>query len=91
MYYDPALGQVPLQATPMGVSNAPDISQSVMQSGLGDLEFCRVYIVIVSDGTYEDHLEKLNQILKHFEKKGLEPTKKECFGAQKAHEYLSTG
>ena len=48
---------------PMGISSAPDIFQAIMTEMLGDFDFCRVYIddiLIISNGTYEDHMEKLN-------------------------------
>jgi hypothetical protein len=45
---------------PMGIACSPDIFQSIMDELLGDLEFARVYIndiLIVSDGTFEDHMD----------------------------------
>jgi hypothetical protein len=56
---------------PMGICNAPDIFQSIMSKLLGDLEWCHVYIddiLITSDGTYEDHLTKIKEVLHRLEK-----------------------
>ena len=81
-------GKYRYKRLPMGVSNAPDIFQSIMQS---ILEFCRVYIddiLIVSDGTYEDHLEKLKQVLERLEQKGFRANVRKCFFARTALEYL---
>ena len=50
----------------MGISSAPDIFQAIMMKLLGDLEFVRVYIddiLIISNGTFEDHMQKLQEVL----------------------------
>ena len=47
----------------MGLCNSPDIFQEYMGELLGDLEHVRAYIhdlLIISEGTYEDHLQKLD-------------------------------
>ena len=45
-----------------------------MQEMLGDFKFVRVYIddiLILSNGTYEDHMDKLNQVLTRIEERGF--------------------
>ena len=52
---------------PMGICNAPDIFQSIMMRLLGDLDFVYVYIddiLITSSGTFNAHMDKLQQVLK---------------------------
>ena len=51
---------------PMGLCNLPDIFQQVMSDILGDLEYVLIYIddiLITSNGTYEDHMQKLDKVL----------------------------
>jgi hypothetical protein len=58
----------------MRVSTAPDIFQGIMTKLLGNLNFVKVYInyiIITSNGTYTDHLEKLNQVLEQLAHIGL--------------------
>ena len=50
----------------MGLCNLPDIFQKVMSDILGDLEYVLIYIddiLITSNGTYEDHMQKLDKVL----------------------------
>ena len=59
---------------PMGIKNATDIFQNVMMELLGDLPYIRVYlddILITTNGTYEDHLSKLNEVLACLERAGF--------------------
>jgi Reverse transcriptase (RNA-dependent DNA polymerase) len=76
---------------PMGIKNSPDIFQAVMQDLLGDLEFTRVYlddILITSSGNLEEHLEKLNQVLKRLTQAGFRCNVKKCSFARTELEYL---
>ncbi len=55
-------GKYQYKRLPMGIANAPDIFQKVMTDMLGDLDFVLIYIddiLITSNGTYEDHMVKL--------------------------------
>jgi Reverse transcriptase (RNA-dependent DNA polymerase) len=48
---------------PVGAKNSPDIFQAIMQDLLGDLEYARACIddiLIISNGSYEEHLEQIN-------------------------------
>lgn len=54
----------------MGLCNSPDIFQKYMGELVGDLEHVRAYIddlLIISKGTYEDHLEKLEELFRHLQ------------------------
>ena len=76
---------------PMGVSSAPDIFQSIMDNLLGDLEYARVYIddtLITSDGSFEDHISKLNTVLTRLENLGFRANVRKCFFAEDTLEYL---
>ena len=59
-------GKYQYQRLPMGISCAPDIFQDRMSSLVSHLEFTRVYIddlLCISDGSFEDHLSKLEKLL----------------------------
>jgi transposase InsO family protein len=76
---------------PMGVASAPDIFQSIMDSLLCDLPFCRVYIddvLILSNGTFEDHMAKLEIVLKRIEDIGFRANVRKCYFAKDELDYL---
>ena len=59
---------------PMGVSCTPDIFQEKMLDLMSGLEFTRMYLddlLCLSMGSFEDHLEKLEVILRCLQKVGL--------------------
>ena len=59
---------------PMGLNISPDIFQRLMSDLLVDLPFVNCYlddVAIISNGTYEDHLEKVEMVLQRFQSKGL--------------------
>jgi hypothetical protein len=59
---------------PMGVSCSPDIFQENMSDLMQDLDFVRTYLddlLIISCSTFEDHLQKLECVLKILSDKGL--------------------
>ena len=67
-------GKYSYQRLPMGASNAPDVFQAKMGTLFQDLEYVRAYIddlLILSSSTFEDHLDKLGQVLQHLQEKGL--------------------
>ena len=75
----------------MGISSAPDIFQNIMSDLLGDLDFARTYIddiLIVLDGSFEDHMHKLSIVLKRLETAGFRANVKKCFFAKDEVEYL---
>merc|ERR1712122_76101 len=68
------LAKYEYQRLPMGLCNSPDIFQEYMGELLGDLEHVRAYIddlLIISKGTYEDHLQKLEEVFAHLQKAGV--------------------
>ena len=76
---------------PMGIKNSPDVFQAVMMDILGDLEFVRTYIddiLITSNGTFEDHMKKLDQVLDRLTKAGFRANVRKCSFAQDELEYL---
>jgi hypothetical protein len=76
---------------PMGISNAPDIFQSIMMRLLGDLEYVHVYmddILITSSGNFQDHMSKLKEVLKRLEKVGFRANVRKCTFAADRVEYL---
>ena len=76
---------------PMGVKCAPDIFQSIVSNLFSDLEWVRAYIddiLITSDGTYEDHLKKVELVLIRLEKAGFRANVRKCFFARTEIEYL---
>ena len=58
----------------MGLSTAPDVFQSRMSSLMSGVDYVRVYLddlLVLSSGSYEDHLEKLSAVLDKLFKAGL--------------------
>ncbi len=56
-----------------------------------DLEFARAYIddlLVISSGTFEDHLDKLEQVLKRLQEAGLKVNASKSFFAREELEYL---
>ena len=76
---------------PMGINNSPDIFQEVMNKIMGDLEFALTYlddVLIVSNGTYEDHLNKVKTALTRLEKANFRANVQKCFFGEPSLEYL---
>ena len=76
---------------PMGLSNSPDIFHEKMSNLMYDLEYVRTYLddlLVITNGTYEDHLEKLNEVLTRLNNNGLKVNAKKSFFAQGELEYL---
>ena len=69
----------------MGISTAPDIFQNKMSDLMRELEFVRVYLddlLIITNGSFEDHLAKLNQALHLLQKAGLKCNVNKSFFCQ---------
>ena len=84
-------GKYQYQRLPMGIKNSPDIFQSIMSDLMGDLEYARTYlddILITSDGTFEDHMEKLDTVLRRLARAGFRARVDKCFFAEAELEYL---
>ena len=58
----------------MGISYAPDIFQDKMHSLMKGLEFIQCYLddlLILSNGSYDDHLDKIDQTMTRLSSAGL--------------------
>ena len=76
---------------PMGLKTAPDIFQEIMVNLLGDLPYVQVYIddvLILTDGSYEDHLQKVRTVLDRLEKANFRARVNKCMFASQETEYL---
>ncbi len=76
---------------PMGITNSPDIFQSIMSDLLGDIEYARTYIddiLITSNGSFEDHMAKLSKVLGRLEAAGFRANVRKCFFCEDKIEYL---
>ena len=76
---------------PMGICNAPDIFQSIMSCLLGNLDWCHWYIdniIIRSNGSNQDHLLKVEQVLYHLTKTGFRANVGKCMFGSNCIEYL---
>ena len=84
-------GKYEYQRLPMGLCNAPDIFQERMSTLFADLEFVRAYIddlLVITKGTWEDHLKRLDEVLKRLQQAGLKVNAKKSFFGQSEIEYL---
>ena len=84
-------GKYEYQRLPMGLSNSPDIFQEKMSILMDGLEYVRAYIddlLCISKGTWEDHLEKLEEVLKRLKEAGLKVNAKKSFFGKGELEYL---
>ena len=76
---------------PMGLCNSPDVFQEKMNDLIQDLEFAQAYIddlLVTTKGTFEDHLEKLEQVLSRFQEAGLKVNLSKSKLCQVELEYL---
>ena len=63
-------GKYEYQVLPMGLSNSPDMFKENMSNLFSDLAFVREYIndlLITSNGSLEDHLDKVGQVQQRLE------------------------
>jgi len=76
---------------PMGIACAPDIFQEKMSGLMATLEWIKVYLddlLIITRGNFEDHLDKLRQVLQRLQDAGLRiNADKSIFGSDEV-EYL---
>jgi putative transposase len=78
----------------MGIKNSPDIFQSIMNEIFSDLDYVQCYIddiLITSNSTFEDHLEKLDIVLKRLEDVGFRANLRKCAIAQHELVYWAIG
>ena len=67
-------GKYKYQRLPMGLCNSPDIFQEKMSSLMQDLEYVQAYIddlLVITAGSFQDHLDKLKVVLGKLRKAGL--------------------
>ena len=79
------------QRIPMGLCNSPDIFQEKMNELFEGLNFVRAYIddlLVISKGTFESHLEELEEVFKRLREAGLKVNAKKSFFARGELEYL---
>ena len=84
-------GKYAYQRLPMGLCNAPDIFQQKMSELMSDIEYARAYIddlLIISNGSFEDHLKKVEVVLQRLQDAGLKVNASKSFFAQTELEYL---
>ena len=69
-------GKYKYKRLPMGIKNSPDIFQEKINNLMEGLEdFIRAYlddILIITKGSYEDHLAKVSEVLKRLQSAGLQ-------------------
>jgi len=76
---------------PMGLSISPDFFQAHMQRLLADLPFVKVYlddVLIFGNGSYEDHLKKVTQVLMRLHSKNSAVNARKSFWAVKEADCL---
>ena len=73
------------------VANSPDIFQEKKNELFHDLEYVRAYIddlIIISNGNFEDHLNKVKIVLKKLKAAGFKINAEKYFFARDNLEYL---
>ena len=76
---------------PMGLDNSPDIFQEKMSTLMDGLNFVHTYLddcLCLTGGTWEDHHEKLEQVLVWLKSTGLKLNAQKFFFRQSQLEYL---
>jgi Reverse transcriptase (RNA-dependent DNA polymerase) len=84
-------GKYEYQCLPMGLCNSPDIFQEKMSCLMANLEYLQAYIddlLIITKGTYLEHLQKLATILTELQQAGLKVNANKPWFAQEELEYL---
>ena len=84
-------GKYEYQKLPMGLSNSPDIFQENMSDLFRGFDYVREYIddlLVTTNGTFEDHLEKVGLVLKKLQKAGLKVNANKSNFCQHEVEYL---
>ena len=75
----------------MGIAGSPDIFQAKMSELMMSLEYVRTYLddlLIISNGSFEDHLDKLKVVLQRLSDAGLKVNADKCTFCADEIEYL---
>ena len=67
-------GKYSYQLLPMRIAGSPDIFQAKMSELMATLEYVHAYIddnLCITNGSLEDHLDKLKKVLKRLQDAGL--------------------
>jgi transposase InsO family protein len=87
-----SLGFFECNRMPFGLTNAPATFQRLMETCMGDLHlvFCLIYLddIVVFSRTFDEHVERLEAILKRLESTGLKLKPSKCRLFQKRIKYL---
>lgn len=84
-------GKYKYKRLPMGIACAPDIFQEKIHQLMGDLQYIRAYlddILCITNRTFEDHLEKLENTFRRLQLAGLKVNLPKCQFALPEIEYL---
>ena len=84
-------GKYEYQKLPMGLCNSPDIFQEKMNDLFAGLHYVRAYIddlLIISNGTLEDHLQKISKAFKILQKAGFKINAEKSLFAKGELDYL---
>ena len=75
----------------MGIAGSPDIFQEKMSALMDQLEYVRTYLddlLVLTKGSYSDHLDKLQVVLKRLLRAGLRVNVEKSSFAKSEIEYL---
>ena len=84
-------GKYSYKRLPMGIAGSPDIFQAKMSELMMSLEYVRTYLddlLIISNGSFEDHLDKLKVVFQRLSDAGLKVNADKCTFCADEIEYL---
>jgi len=84
-------GKYSYQRLPMGIAGSPDIFQAKMSELMASLEYVRAYIddiLCITNGSLEDHLDKLREVLQRLQDAGLKVNARKSYFCAEETEYL---
>ena len=84
-------GKFEYQRLPQGISVGPDIFQEKMSELFEGIDYVRAYIddiLVITKGSFDDHLDKLSHTFEKLQEAGLKINAKKSFFARTELEYL---
>ena len=84
-------GKYRYKRLPMGVACSPDIFQAKIYELLGDIDGTKAYIddiLVVQKGTFDEHLQQLDEIFRRCQKTGLKMNAEKCMFGLNEIDYL---